>query len=156
MGICYLSTETVTCLGENIYIYIYISLTFLVFKHWLLGTQIKGWELLSISHLAFLVLFDYLYTERVDLYILVHRKILKDKNPQSNFIDCLKETCDCGNCYKRKHLTGACLHFQRSHPLSGDRKHGSAQADMVIDKLGVLHPDPQAGGRREPRTGLSF
>lgn len=83
MGIFYLSTETVTCLGTHIYITYFPCLQSLVVQE----HRYKGGEWLSASHLAFLILFDYLYTERVNLYILDHRKNLKDKNPQSNLID---------------------------------------------------------------------
>ena len=59
----------------------------------------------------------------------------------------MKRYHDQGNPYKGKQLIGTGLYYQRFivHYHYG-RKHGSVQADMVIEKeLTVLHFDPQAG-----------
>ena len=54
---------------------------------------------------------------------------------------------DHGNSYKGEHLLGACIQFQRFSPLFGG-KHGSMQADMVLEKkLRVLRSNQQAAGR---------
>jgi hypothetical protein len=56
-----------------------------------------------------------------------------------------------GNSYKREHLTGAGLEFQR---LSS----WGTQVDMVLEKLlRVLHLDLQTAGReRDTRPGLGL
>jgi len=41
--------------------------------------------------------------------------------------------------YKGQHLIGAGLQVQRFSPLSSRWEHGSIQADMVQEELGVLH-----------------
>jgi hypothetical protein len=51
---------------------------------------------------------------------------------------------DQDNSYKGKHLIGASLLFQRFSPLLSLWKHGSVQADMVLEKeLRVLHLDQE-------------
>ena len=59
----------------------------------------------------------------------------------------VKRYHDPGNSYKTKHLIGADLHFRGLVYYGG--KHGSVQADMVLEKnLGVLHLDLKAARRR--------
>jgi hypothetical protein len=56
-----------------------------------------------------------------------------------------------GNSHKDKHLTGAGLQFQRFSGIL-NLNHGgicgSIQADIVQEKLRVLHPDLKAARRR--------
>ena len=58
----------------------------------------------------------------------------------------VKRHCDQGNSYKEQHLIGAGLQFQRFNPLSW--KHGSIQADMVLEEPRVLHLHLKAARRR--------
>ena len=52
-----------------------------------------------------------------------------------------------GNLYKEKHLIGAGLQVQRFSQLSW-QKYGSFQADMVQEKLRVLHLHLKATRRK--------
>jgi hypothetical protein len=52
------------------------------------------------------------------------------------------------NSYNRKHLNGEAYSFRDLAYYCHGGKHGSVQADMVLEKEpGVLHVDPQAAGR---------
>ena len=52
---------------------------------------------------------------------------------------------DRGNSYKGKHLIGAGLQFRDSVHYCHGEKHGSVQADMMLEtELRVLHLDAQA------------
>ena len=52
----------------------------------------------------------------------------------------MKRHHDQGNSYKGKHLIGAGLQFRGSVHYHHGRKHGSIQADMVLEKeLRVMH-----------------
>jgi hypothetical protein len=54
-----------------------------------------------------------------------------------------------GNSYKEKQLSGAGLQFRGLVHYHHGRKHGTVQADMVLEKeLRVLHFEPQATGRQ--------
>jgi hypothetical protein len=53
------------------------------------------------------------------------------------------------NSYKGQHLIGAGLQFRGSVHYHHGRKHGSVQADMVLEELRVLQLDPQATGREQ-------
>ena len=53
---------------------------------------------------------------------------------------------DQGNCYL--HLTGAGLQIQRFSPLSSRLEHGSIQADMVEEEVGVPHVHLKVAWRR--------
>ena len=46
----------------------------------------------------------------------------------------MKKHCDHGNSYKGKHLTGTGLQFRGLIHYHHGRKHGSMQADMVLEK----------------------
>jgi hypothetical protein len=46
----------------------------------------------------------------------------------------VKRHHDQGNSYKRQHLIGAGLQFQRLNPLSSWGKHNSMQADIMLEK----------------------
>lgn len=74
-------------------------------------------------------------------------KRMSSKNPVHTLGINYGSPIDCSsppsNCYKGKHFTGAHLQFQRFSQLSW-QKQGSRQADMVLQKLRGLHPDPQA------------
>ena len=66
----------------------------------------------------------------------------------------MKRHHDQDNLYKGKHLIGAGLQFQSFSPLSSWKKHGSMQADMVLEKEPrVLHLDPKAARRRLSSAG---
>ena len=59
----------------------------------------------------------------------------------------MKKHHDHGNSYKGKHLIGAGLQFRDLVHYHHGGKHGSMQADMVLEKeLRVLHIDLQAIG----------
>jgi hypothetical protein len=59
----------------------------------------------------------------------------------------VKRHYDQGNSYKRRHFTGVVYSFRGLVHYHHGRKHGSMQADMVLEKeLRVLHLDLQAGG----------
>ena len=58
---------------------------------------------------------------------------------------CCEETRDHGNPYKRKHFIGAGLQFRGLVHYHHGGKHGSIQADVVLEKeLRVLHLDLKA------------
>jgi hypothetical protein len=60
----------------------------------------------------------------------------------------VKRLQDHSSSYKGKQLNGAHLQFRGSVHYQHGRKHGSRQADMVLEKrLRVLHLDQQAVGR---------
>ena len=46
---------------------------------------------------------------------------------------------DQGNSYKEQHLIGAAYTFRGSVHYHHGRKHGSVQADTVLEELRVLH-----------------
>jgi hypothetical protein len=61
----------------------------------------------------------------------------------------MKRHHDQDNSYKGKHSVGAGLQFQRFIHYHHGRKHGSIQADIVLEKeLRVLHLDPKAVRRK--------
>jgi len=60
----------------------------------------------------------------------------------------MKKYQDHGNSFKVKHFIGAGLQLQRFSLYHHARKHGSMQADMMLEELKVLHPDPKATRRR--------
>jgi hypothetical protein len=63
----------------------------------------------------------------------------------------VKRRHDQGNSYKGQHLIGA-YSFRGSVHYHHSRKHGSLQADMLLEKkLRVLHLEPNAG-RRGPSS----
>lgn len=67
----------------------------------------------------------------------------------------MKSHHDHGNAYKREHLIGAALPFQRFGPLLSCRKQGCMQVDMVLERQPrVLRLDYQAERNFEP--GLKF
>jgi hypothetical protein len=49
----------------------------------------------------------------------------------------------------KEHLIGAGLQFQGLVHYQNGGKHGGMQADIVLEEVRVLHPDPQETGRRE-------
>jgi hypothetical protein len=66
----------------------------------------------------------------------------------------VKRHHDHGTSYNGKHLIEVGLHFRGLVYYCHGRKHGSLQADMVLEKeLRVLHLDPQATG--DCHTGLT-
>ena len=59
----------------------------------------------------------------------------------------MKGYYDHGNSYKGKHLIGAGLQFRGSVHCHHGGKHGSMQADVVLEKeLEVTYPDPKTAG----------
>ena len=67
----------------------------------------------------------------------------------------MKKHHDHSSSYKG-HLTGAGLQFRGLVHYHHGRKHGSVQADMVLEKeLRVLHLDRQAAGTKSEPLGLA-
>jgi phenylalanyl-tRNA synthetase beta subunit len=58
----------------------------------------------------------------------------------------VKRHCDQGNSYKRKHILGLTDSFRGLAYYHGG-KHGSVQADMMLEMLRVLRVDPQIARR---------
>ena len=68
----------------------------------------------------------------------------------------MKRHHDHGKSYKEKHLIGAGLQFRGAVHYQHGRKHGSVQADMVLEKeLRVLHLDQQTTERDSKPLGLA-
>jgi hypothetical protein len=72
----------------------------------------------------------------------------------------VKRYHDQGNSYKRKHLTGASLQFQRFSHYHHGWKHDSLQADIVLEEPRALHFDLKVARRtlssvgRQQETGI--
>jgi hypothetical protein len=64
----------------------------------------------------------------------------------------VKRHHDQGNSYKIKHLTGTGLQFRGLVHYYHVRKHGSIQADMVLEKPSIQRLDLKAARRRFSST----